>query len=104
MNKHSNPDPPFAEAMTEPQFRALFAEAKTTQRRWRFNRSLGYHLERAAGTHSDGGYENHTFKINPQALISPGVTSSNVLITENLGIGPVLDVIPVVGTTASLYH
>jgi len=36
------------------------------------------------------------FKINPQALVSPGVTSSNVLITDNLALGPTLDIIPVV--------
>jgi len=68
--------------MTEPQFRALFAEAKQRSGAGVLTRSLGYHLERAAGTHSDGDMKTIPFKINPQALISPGVTSSNVLITK----------------------
>jgi hypothetical protein len=44
-------------------------------------------------------------KINPQALVPPGVSSSNVFTTENLSLGPVLDVVPRVaddGVTVSL--
>jgi type II secretory pathway component GspD/PulD (secretin) len=44
-------------------------------------------------------------KINPQALVAPGVSSSNLLTTENLSFGPVLDVVPTLGddgTTVSL--
>jgi beta-lactamase regulating signal transducer with metallopeptidase domain len=33
-------------------------------------------------------------KLNPQALVPPGVASSNVYVTEQLYLGPVLDIVP----------
>jgi beta-lactamase regulating signal transducer with metallopeptidase domain len=44
-------------------------------------------------------------RVNPQALTPPGVSSTNLFITENSRLGPVLDVVPVVaddGLTISL--
>jgi len=44
-------------------------------------------------------------KVNPQALTPPGVSSTNLFITENSSLGPVLDVVPIAaddGVTISL--
>jgi hypothetical protein len=39
-------------------------------------------------------------KLNPQALVSPGVASSNVYVTEPVYSGPVLDIIPYVSESS----
>ncbi len=36
-------------------------------------------------------------KLNPQALVPPGVSATNLFVTEKLPVGPVLDVNPLVG-------
>jgi type II secretory pathway component GspD/PulD (secretin) len=96
---------PLAEVITEPQFRDLLDAVKQRDGADLLNEASLTTLSGRQAQIQIADLKTIVVKINPQALVLPGVSSTNLFITQNLPLGPVLDVVPVVaddGMTVSL--
>jgi len=88
----------FITILADPQFRAIFHALETRD-------GVDVVSEQNVTTLSGRQAQVQTtdvqsiVKLNPQALVSPGVASSNAYVTEPLYYGPVLEIIPYVSDT-----
>jgi hypothetical protein len=92
---NSNTNGPVVAILTDPQFRAVLHALEQRD-------GVDLVSEQNVTTLSGRQAQVQTtdvqsiVKLNPQALVSPGVASSNVYVTEPVYSGPVLDIIPYV--------
>src|ERR1051326_5958876 len=87
----------FAEVLTDQQFRDLLVAVEQREGADLLNEAAVTTLSGRQAQIQIVDMKTILVKINPEALIPPGVSATNLFVTENLPVGPVLDVIPVVG-------